>query len=382
MSEAALVAESAQRAAMVDSASKVPASAAPKGGESAEDEMLRRLDSEYGVEDGGGEEESLDFDDKPITWNAEERADGTAGKRQRDGEGRFAKKAEREDRAPDKTQEESQAPAALDPEKMSVAMRALRRDEYTDDDLRGMSDDQILDLGSRRAQAQGKVDGLLDQKSRTDDLGERADPTTATPAAPTAEAGPSVDEARAQLEEVLSELGDTEYGSKVTAALESFVQTATGQSRAPGGDTNGAMLHAILDREQRARLGEDFPALKKDDDLWDKVSDEAEDLFTARIARSPDASPAQRLRIVESSFQDGVRIHLGSAPAKDQERSDRQAARRNRGDGSPTKVESRSAPTKSYETREQLDDAWLNAYENKDDSGLRRIEKQYDTISA
>jgi len=381
MSDAALAAEVAQRAAMIDGASRVPATAAAPSGEDAEDAMLRKLDGEYDLGEGG--EETLDFDDKPITWDAEERANGTAGKRERADDGRFKKQEERRaESSDDQRTQEGETPPALDPVRMGVAMRALRRDEYTDDDIARMSDGEILDLGSRRALAQEKLDGLLGQKSRTGDLGERGTSTTDTSAAPTAKAGPNLEDAHAQLEEVLSELGDTEYGSKLTAALATFVQTATGQSRAPGSDTHGAMLTAILDREQRARLGDVFPTLKKDDDLWDKVSVEAEDLFSLRIARSPDASPATRLRMIESAFRDGARIHLGSTPALDQERADRQASRKNRGEGAPTRTESRRSQEKQYETREQLDDAWLNAKENGNDRELKRIEALYGAVPA
>ncbi len=382
-------AESAARAAVIDGAGPI----AEAGGVQApptqdEDAILGQLMDEAGL---GGDEQydeavstpAAAFDENaPITWTPKDVAQGNDIVPGRDEKGRFQPKAtEAPAAAPTAAPAQTDQPApAYTQDQLETGLRAFRRDGFKDEDLQRFSKEDIVRLGTTRSQAQAAVDTKIAELSQT------SDPRTATPtqdeAAPTAN-DQGLEEKLEAFRTLTGEaFADDELGDRLASALGDVVDAAKGAAY-PVGRTYGQngtqegenLLNALVDEQARARLGERFPTLKSDDNLWDTVSAKAQVLHSAGVAHYGGGLPG-----IYSAFEDSARILVGD-PVAAREVADRANALAHRGGGNVAPPQTRAVQSQpTYQTRDQLDDAWLTANEDGDDSAKREIEALYSRI--
>lgn len=406
-----LEAEIARRAEQVEASAPASASAGeqPRSvSEAEEDAILARLDQQHRVPNQSDEEREDDFepispaDDKPITWTKEDRLSGKDVVK-RDQKGRFVRRQEaerqdddepgappagREGVAADRRTErrEEQEPTRteerrVDPQDLRIALAALREDGYENADLREMTDDTIVRVGLRVDRRQRAEKERRDQHARVADHGSRFDPAPPPQerSAPQERAAAEPDRGWSVVESALAEgFADETLGKQAADALRSLIgsthDAANGQQNG-----HGAMVQeALLDERARARLGKRFPQLSTDDGLWDRVNDEAELLWRARERRQPARSGREALRAIDSAFEDAARIVIREEPG---DRQDRATAKRHRDSGQVTRPKISQPSKRSYQTREQLDDAWLDARMSGDAETMREIEALYATVA-
>lgn len=380
--------------------------------EREQDAELARLEAKHGVSgesespqrerrsarSGATQEQSeADFNpDKPLTWK--DRAKGVI----RDDKGRFQKFLENSDELREQVGDRPHQRAAegedetpgeetdLDGEgrdsddrqqRMRTALRALRRDGWSDRELDALDDRAILRMGERRARNQLDVDSKLADRSRdrnstardrdrTRERGRSDEPARRDP-----RADDTLD-ALTELEELFVDaFADESLGRKASSLVAQLLES----KRQPDerDSARDAVLNDLMQERMRARLGERFPKLKTDDDLWDRVSERAEAWHESGVERG---IYPQGLRGIEQAFSESARALVGD-PLSKQERETRRrvAEARSNGQMSHTMTADRS-PFEGVKSRDQLDDMWLAARERNDTSAMRQIEAQYKSV--
>ena len=259
------------------------------------------------------------------------------------------------------------------------ARRALRRDGWTEDDLDGVSEETLIRIGLHRARNQRDIDrrfattsnrgrergffGRTDQERETSkpDARRREDPDTGNA---------SYEEDLEALETSLAEsMLDEELGKKAAKAVGEFVRKHSAASASPERDV---VLEHLMDERARLRLGERFPMLKRDDDLWDRISEKAS-VFYRDGVKSKAYDPG--LRGIDEAFEDAARATLGDPRRIEQRRNTQRAVHAARENGSPAVPQARRDPGRfaKVKSREELEDLWLRARESNDQESLQSI---------
>lgn len=367
----------------------------PPVSEADQDAILARLADQHGLEDPDdsdpfqapqGERSLLD-DDRPLTWSKDQRDKGEDVV-PRDAKGRFQAREAPAAAAPATAAPAppSEQPARAETdraqgeapqygqEELSTALRALRRDGYSDQDLQLLSDADVVRIGSRRAELQAQVDSRLAGRAREADHGERAtlEPaTTNGSAAPTAPArGPSADSAYDALEaDAILAVGDATIGKQLAGSLRNYTESLLNAAHpgATDGGANGAMLEALLAERARDTVGERFPAVKKDDALWRTVASEGHAIYEGRLAQGivTGGDPSSVLLDLNSAFIDAARIHAGAKSKSTDDYIEQRALRAARANGGmtrPTPQAPASAP--QVKSQDDIDSMWLATRED------------------
>jgi hypothetical protein len=421
------------RARNVDSTSPAAAALgtqAPHRSDADEDAHLRDLEAKHGVARGRGrgrseegtgsesrrgrtrakaeeEEEETERADrfdpgKPITWDAKSKEKGVI----RDEQGRFKQWMERGEEAEpergegeeleEELEEEDETPAEdLDGDgsserddtevRMERAIKALRRDGWTEKELDKLSDKAVLRIGEKRARSQSDVDSRFAERSRDIQNGRRngrerarePEDDSAEPVTGDARYNATLDDAIEELEGYLVEgFADDALGQKTSAALRKVLGKATSISREARAREN--LVNELIEERVRTRLGERFPKLKSDDDLWARIANLGHSLLEAGLKRR---AYAPGLRGIEQAFSDAARARLGD-PLSRKERESRRVAHAARENGqlTNTRITAERAPFATLD-RDQLETKWLQARERGDKEVQNELERAMERAS-
>ena len=192
--------------------------------------------------------------------------------------GTGVKDPEEKEPAPEKSEEDSEEPEALDRDELEKALSALKRDGLTKDLIDKMDDQEVLDVGLKRAKVQADADNTYRELSELKKQME-TDPESRTESSESEPADQPAAVDLAQAVEPFSEIFGEEAAQALTQAQQAAMQTFEPrmEQMQQGVTTAMAMIEGMLLKASRADLAERFP-LMSDDDGFGRVRERMDSL--------------------------------------------------------------------------------------------------------
>ncbi len=247
---------------------------------------------------------------------------------------------------------------SVDPDDLESALKALRRDGYTDGEIDALGQEAVVRLGLKRAKTQKDVDRAYeDLKS----LKEQAEPKpTADKAEPSADK-PSVD--LKKLAKPLYQDFGNDAGDAIVGLVSKANEQSTGQLKQVTAELQATreFATAVAAETMRAGLGERFPQVN-DDASWSQVLEKAND-FAAAYGSKDGSKPMAAFR---ECVTDAAKVLFAGEQASP----------------ATSKKKARpSVPGKNPKPRaipqEQVDDLILAALESGNKETAERLSRKY-----
>ena len=315
-----------------------PAPLVTPDGESEMDAALTEIEERLGVEDPDGEKTGApsvrEGVQDPTLFPEEEPAETAA--------------------EPEETDESGEPEREADGDDLTRAISALRRDGLPKSLISTMTDEQILEVGSKRAKVQGDTDEAFRQLSELKNLSE-PDAEESGAESPDV-AAPAAKPAFANLDEALTGFTDI-FGDEAAGALRAPLEAAitpVTQQLEQGRNQLGSLMQTVEDlmvTSARANLSEKFPGLGQDT------------AFADVRTRMKTLVKSGGYNDMETLMSDASRIEFSDESAE-AIRASRISRDRHRSNGQPTPGSSR-IPAKAM-TSEEAEDAVLMALEAGD----------------
>lgn len=172
----------------------------------------------------------------------------------------------------DAEQEPEKADATVEPTTTESAISALKRDGISQEIIDKLTEEEVLELGSKRLKVQGDTDnayrelGELKKSGKSEQTSSDSDSEVAEPAEQPGEG---------QLENSVKPFADI-FGDDAAEALQIYSKTAV-EPLATQLQAQQAMLEQMLLDRSRDMLGDRFPQLSTDDG-YAKVADRMQNL--------------------------------------------------------------------------------------------------------
>ena len=187
-------------------------------------------------------------------------------------------KEEEKESAPEESEEVSEEPEAIDRDELEKALSALKRDGLTKELIDKMDDQEILDVGLKRAKVQADADNTYRELSELKKQME-TDPESQAESSESEPADQPAAVDLAQAVEPFSEIFGEEAAQALTQAQQAAMQTFEPrlEQMQQGVTTAMAMIEGMLLKASRADLAERFP-LMSDDEGFGRVRERMDSL--------------------------------------------------------------------------------------------------------